>query len=432
LHKPCASSGPRRAEVGYHADMNFAAWARWSALGIPPLLVACSQPSQPPPIEGNYDVHDGGGDSTIGALAKGDAEAATNASGGDADAGSESAETSAEASSSSDSSDGALDGGSEAEPEAGPPQSCITSGPGRSDCADGGESCCSSLEVRGGTFFRSYDGVSTGYMSQSAPAVVSDFRLDQYEITVGRFRQFVSAAVGGWMPPAGSGKHAHLNDGKGLVDSSAPTTFETGWDVSWNANLATTDGGWNTNLACDPTAGTWTATAGSNENLPINCVTWFEAYAFCIYDGGFLPSEAEWNYAASAGSEQSVFPWSSPPDSTTIDCTYANYFGAMGGNDFCVMPGVGATNAVGSESPMGDGRWGQSDLAGNVFEWNLDSFAPYGAGYPDSAYLATAPFRVIRGGSFESDVSFLLASDRRSDDPTDRTSATGARCARVP
>jgi formylglycine-generating enzyme required for sulfatase activity len=37
-----------------------------------------------------------------------------------------------------------------------------------------------------------------------------------------------------------------------------------------------------------------TSSAGSKENLPINCVNWWESYAFCIWDGGFLPSEAEW------------------------------------------------------------------------------------------------------------------------------------------
>jgi formylglycine-generating enzyme required for sulfatase activity len=44
-----------------------------------------------------------------------------------------------------------------------------------------------------GTFYRSYDGITSGYTSQSSPATVSDFRLDNYEITVGRFKKFVAA-----------------------------------------------------------------------------------------------------------------------------------------------------------------------------------------------------------------------------------------------
>ncbi len=49
--------------------------------------------------------------------------------------------------------------------------------------------------------------------------------------------------------------------------------------------------------------------AGSNENQPINCVTWYEAFAFCISDGGYLPTAAEWNYAAAGGSDQRAYPF---------------------------------------------------------------------------------------------------------------------------
>ncbi|MGO9835775.1 MAG: SUMF1/EgtB/PvdO family nonheme iron enzyme [Polyangiaceae bacterium] len=38
----------------------------------------------------------------------------------------------------------------------------------------------------------------------------------------------------------------------------------------------------------------------------IDCVNWYESYTFCIWDGGFLPSEAEWEYAAGGGSHSLV------------------------------------------------------------------------------------------------------------------------------
>jgi hypothetical protein len=53
---------------------------------------------------------------------------------------------------------------------------------------------------------------------------------------------------------------------------------------------------------------TWTDAAGANENKPMNCVTWHEAMAFCIWDGGYLPTELEWNYAASGGQREARVP----------------------------------------------------------------------------------------------------------------------------
>jgi formylglycine-generating enzyme required for sulfatase activity len=74
----------------------------------------------------------------------------------------------------------------------------------------GGDCCEAILVTAGDEFYRGFD--------TNHPATVSDFRLDKYEVTVGRFRNFVQAMVDGWQPSAGSGKHAHLNGGDGLAD----------------------------------------------------------------------------------------------------------------------------------------------------------------------------------------------------------------------
>ncbi|HEY8039603.1 MAG TPA: SUMF1/EgtB/PvdO family nonheme iron enzyme, partial [Polyangiaceae bacterium] len=180
--------------------------------------------------------------------------------------------------------------------------------------AAGDENCCTSNLVPGGTFHRSYDGVS--WKDAAFPATVSDFKLDRFLVTVGRMRSFVTAVENGWQPAAGSGKHEHLNGGGGVNGGT-----EGGWDPSWNAGLATDRAGWDQNLLCDSKYQTWTSDAGGNEQRPINCVEWQEAYAFCIWDGGFLPTEAEINYAAAGGNEQRVYPWSTPPTDETIDCS---------------------------------------------------------------------------------------------------------------
>ncbi|APR83575.1 Hypothetical protein A7982_08924 [Minicystis rosea] len=300
------------------------------------------------------------------------------------------------------------------------PPSCQAGATGAGmDCGPGAnESCCTSLQVTGGSFFRSYDGVT--FTSKTAAATVSSFQLDKYEVTVGRFRQFVSAWVSGWRPAAGDGKHDHLNGGSGLMDSANAGMYESGWDTAWSTKLASSAGIWNSNLSCSPQ--TWTPSAGSREKQPINCVNWYEAYAFCIWDGGFLPTEAEWNYAAAGGVEQRVYPWSSPSTSVVIDCTYANYYDS--GSCYSSF------NNVGSESPKGDGRYGQADLAGNVYEWSLDWFAPYVTPCSNCAYLASGSTRVRRGGVFDALPGVLVTSYRGYYTPASHDLDSGLRCAR--
>jgi formylglycine-generating enzyme len=158
----------------------------------------------------------------------------------------------------------------------------------------------------------------------------------------------------------------------------------------------------------------------------MNCIDWFEAEAFCIWDGGRLPTEAEWNYAAAGGSAQRTYPWGSPAP----DCNYANFHNT----DYCVLPGTGRVNRVGSESTKGDGAYGQSDLAGNVAEWVQDYYSAYLNPCINCAILtaSVSPSRMIHGGDFGSSASQLLSSDHSvGSPPEDRGYSYGARCARA-
>jgi len=244
---------------------------------------------------------------------------------------------------------------------------------------------------------------------------------------VGRFRQFVAAWNGGsgWTPPAGSGKHAHLNGGQGVANSGSAGGFETGWVTSDDGNIAPTD----TNLACQPGYATWTNGAGANERLPINCVNWWESYAFCIWDGGFLPSEAEWEYAAAGGSQQREYPWgSTAPGTGNQYAIYGCYYPS--GSASC----TGVTNiAPVGTATAGAGLWGQLDLAGNIWVWNLDWAAAYVDPCIDCAFLTAASVRVFRGGNFTGDTSFLLPTYRGAvASPSNRLYLLGIRCARTP
>jgi formylglycine-generating enzyme required for sulfatase activity len=94
---------------------------------------------------------------------------------------------------------------------------------------------------------------------------------------------------------------------------------------------------------------------------------------------------------------------------------------------------------TGSLSPLGDGRWGQADLAGNVMEWVVDWRGSYPATCLDCAYVDYAAgntltsYRMTRGGSAGDDASFQLSSTRWYwNAPKFRNDVIGARCARAP
>ncbi|WP_437934923.1 formylglycine-generating enzyme family protein [Sorangium sp. So ce341] len=273
------------------------------------------------------------------------------------------------------------------------PRSCEAGGSGAGETCgpERNQPCCASPLVPGGRYDRSNDAAH--------PAEVSDLRLDRYEVTVGRFRRFVEAYPES-RPDGGEGAH--------------PAIPGSGWDDGWDARLPASRAALREELKCKPGLHTWTDDAGENEAKPISCVSWFVAFAFCAWDGGRLPTEAEWNYASAGGSEQRAYPWGN----AFPNATYAVY-------------DVTGSAAVGSKSPRGDGRWGQADLAGNLWEWTLDVDGPYLDPCRDCAKVEGGAARVIRGGSWwqpdADDISTLL---RESWDPADLTDALGVRCAR--
>lgn len=269
------------------------------------------------------------------------------------------------------------------------------------------ESCCVSPAVPGGTFNRSND--------LAFPASVSDFRLDRFEVTVGRFRKFFEAYPGN-KPAAGAAAH--------------PKVAGSGWDSSWDANIPADQAALDMHLKNGANC-MWTSTPGANETKPINCVSWYVFFAFCAWDGGRLPTEAEWNYAAAGGDEQRVFPWSNPPSSTTVDFSYASYNCRGDGASGCTPNDI---IRVGSLSPQGDGRWGHADLAGNMLEFVRDFWS---TAYPmpcnDCINLVAASRATNRGGNWQTQAGNVLGTDRRFDgDLPWRTPVRGGRWARLP
>lgn len=288
-----------------------------------------------------------------------------------------------------------------------------------SGCGTENENCCASRLIEGGEFDREND--------LNYPASVADFRLNKYEVTVARFRKFVSAVMGGWTPPTGSGKHAHLNGGKGLASAADAASFEAGWQAAWTAMLPATKADWSTALNCSAPYQTWTLTSGANEQLPINCADWLSAYAFCTWDGGFLPSQAELRYAAAGGKEQRLYPWGDEVPGANADlAAYGCNFGGMG-----TCTGIGNIPPVGS-IPAGSGKWGHLDLGGSVFEWALDFTGEKPATCDNCAVVTESSAHFKEGGSFASDHRYMLATAFMGYTTAPKTYELGLRCAHAP
>jgi formylglycine-generating enzyme required for sulfatase activity len=288
---------------------------------------------------------------------------------------------------------------------------------GLADCGPDEErnDCCASAVVEGGeTFFRSNN--------PDYPAEVDSFQLDLYEVTVARFRKFVAAFDDdNYRPAVGAGNNPNTN-------------VEDGWEEGFTAELPIDGDALRAELACHEHH-TWTDDEGHNEERTVNCVSWHVAFAFCIWDGGWLPTEAEWNYAAAGGDEQRVFPWSIPFDNDEITIDHASFY-VDPVMDYCSgdrMIGCAATDFIRPGSlPLGNGKWGHADLAGNVYEWVRDRYGTYPDSCENCVVLTGGADRVARGGCYINYYSLVQTAHRLGfpPQPGPEHSGIGIRCAR--
>jgi formylglycine-generating enzyme required for sulfatase activity len=162
-------------------------------------------------------------------------------------------------------------------------------------------------------------------------------------------------------------------------------------------------------------------------NRPVEQVTWYEATNYCArltaqersagrLQAGWayrLPTEAEWEYAARAGTT-TRFSYGDDPGYTQLG-NYA-WYGANSGSQ---------PHPVGQKQPN---RWGLYDMSGNVWEWCSDWFGTYpGGSVSDPTGPGSGSYRVLRGGCWGDDGQFCRSALRYGVTPVLRSGIVGFR-----
>nr|WP_274600191.1 SUMF1/EgtB/PvdO family nonheme iron enzyme [Thiocystis violacea] len=240
-------------------------------------------------------------------------------------------------------------------------------------------------------------------------ACVEDFQLGRFEVTVKAFATFVKAT--GYRTDAERGA-GNMNGCEALDRNDKPSTWGTKPWASWRK------------------PNKYQATGDAD---PVSCVSWNDAMKYLAWlnkktSRHFrLPSEAEWEFAARAGSTSARF-WGDASEGNDA-CLYSNSADKKAGWAFGFACGDGQewVAPVGSLRPN---PWGLFDLLGNVWEWTCSE---YDAGYRGNELLCAPATldgpRVMRGGAWNSGPALVRCAYRNRNFPESRFSFVGFRLA---
>lgn len=169
----------------------------------------------------------------------------------------------------------------------------------------------------------------------------------------------------------------------------------------------------------------WRRTLGglvpAGGSRPVAHVSWFEADAYARSQAARLPSEVEWEYAASTSPKEATkrrFPWGDHFDAARADIGWRE----------------SAPFSRGAH-PAGASAWGVEDLCGGVWEWVADAFRPYPGFEPGWYAEYSEPWfgsghRVARGGSWLTAPANARTTFRNWYEPRVREPCLGVRLAR--
>jgi formylglycine-generating enzyme required for sulfatase activity len=146
-------------------------------------------------------------------------------------------------------------------------------------------------------------------------------------------------------------------------------------------------------------------------DFPVVCVSWRQARQYCSYKGKKLPTEAQWEYAALAGSGK-TYSWGNESPASSR----------------CVQSSNNKPAQTGGYAPN---DWGIFDMTGNVWEWTSDRYAKdyYSVSETNNpAGPAVGRYRVIRGGGWYSTAKQLRIKNRQWFVPESGEVSIGIRC----